>query len=154
MSQEESYELVRSNSFESFDDEEEVAQLLNKEDNDSDNDDYDEDFEPTTDYPLWRFICIGVSIGLSFLVFKLLMMALGRESHHKERGVEKLFHNGTDYFASTVILISLDGFRREYLDRNTTPNMLQFAQQGVMAEKMYPSFPVRECLFIVYAIIY
>ncbi|KAI8060816.1 alkaline-phosphatase-like protein [Gongronella butleri] len=51
------------------------------------------------------------------------------------------FHNGTHYFGPTVILISIDGFRSDYLQRGVTPNMLQFASQGVRAEYMTPSFP-------------
>lgn len=135
---EESYEMTRSSSFESFDDDE--AQLLNKEEQE-DLDIYDED-DTSEEYSVYRFIFIGVSIGLFFLVFKIIMVTLGHESHHTERGAEKLFNNGTEFFASTVILISLDGFRREYLDRKITPRMSALAEDGVMAKTMYPSFPV------------
>lgn len=34
-----------------------------------------------------------------------------------------LYYNGTAYFDSTVIYISLDGFRNDYLDRKITPNI-------------------------------
>lgn len=39
-----------------------------------------------------------------------------------------------------VILISIDGFRPDYLDRGVTPTLSRLAQQGVRAE-MRPSFP-------------
>lgn len=54
------------------------------------------------------------------------MVRFSGDSEHHERGAEKLFNNGTDYFASTVILISLDGFRPDYLNRGKTPHMRQF----------------------------
>ncbi|ORX62158.1 Phosphodiest-domain-containing protein [Hesseltinella vesiculosa] len=40
------------------------------------------------------------------------------------------FYNGTHYFGPTVILISLDGFRQDYLQRGITPNLIEFANQG------------------------
>lgn len=76
---------------------------------------------------------------------------------------ESLYYNGTAYFDSTVIYISLDGFRNDYLDRKVTPNIdllgkflyrylytscltqMFFngvAKQGIRAEYMNPSFPV------------
>ena len=42
--------------------------------------------------------------------------------------------------APITILISLDGFRPDYLDRGVTPNLAELAQDGVLAE-MVPSFP-------------
>ncbi|KAJ3046273.1 hypothetical protein HDV00_000086 [Rhizophlyctis rosea] len=41
----------------------------------------------------------------------------------------------------TVILISLDGFRAEYLTRNLTPTLSRIGSNGVVAEYMKPSFP-------------
>ncbi|HEY2661028.1 MAG TPA: ectonucleotide pyrophosphatase/phosphodiesterase [Caulobacteraceae bacterium] len=40
-----------------------------------------------------------------------------------------------------LILISLDGFRAEYLDRGETPALTALAVDGVRAEAMRPSFP-------------
>jgi predicted AlkP superfamily pyrophosphatase or phosphodiesterase len=34
-----------------------------------------------------------------------------------------LYYNGTTYYDSTVIFISLDGFRNDYLQRKVTPNI-------------------------------
>lgn len=42
---------------------------------------------------------------------------------------------------STVLLVSLDGFRADYLDPATTPNLEALASRGVRAEWMIPSFP-------------
>ena len=41
----------------------------------------------------------------------------------------------------TVILISLDGFRSDYLDKYEPPNIKLLAQNGVRAKWMIPSFP-------------
>ncbi|MGI8548408.1 MAG: ectonucleotide pyrophosphatase/phosphodiesterase [Gemmatimonadaceae bacterium] len=40
-----------------------------------------------------------------------------------------------------VILVSLDGFRRSYLDTDSVPALHQLARDGVKAEAMIPSFP-------------
>ncbi len=40
-----------------------------------------------------------------------------------------------------IILISMDGFRWDYMDRTDTPNMDYLAAQGVRAEAMIPVFP-------------
>jgi predicted AlkP superfamily pyrophosphatase or phosphodiesterase len=41
----------------------------------------------------------------------------------------------------TVILISLDGFRYDYLEKYHPPNLLSLARDGVQAKWMIPSFP-------------
>ncbi len=41
----------------------------------------------------------------------------------------------------TVLLISLDGFRWDYLDRGLTPNLDRLAAEGVRAEGLTPVFP-------------
>ncbi len=42
---------------------------------------------------------------------------------------------------SPTILISLDGFRADYLDRGLTPTLAALAGDGVRAQAMRPSFP-------------
>ena len=41
----------------------------------------------------------------------------------------------------TVVLISLDGFRRDYLEWHAPPTLLTLAAEGVVADAMLPSFP-------------
>ncbi len=41
----------------------------------------------------------------------------------------------------SLIVISLDGFRAEYLDRGLTPTLAALARDGVRARAMRPSFP-------------
>ncbi|KAF9580536.1 hypothetical protein BGW38_002790, partial [Lunasporangiospora selenospora] len=49
--------------------------------------------------------------------------------------------NGTHDFDPTVIVISYDGLRADYLNRGLTPNILDVAAKGVKADYMQPSFP-------------
>lgn len=42
-----------------------------------------------------------------------------------------------------VVLISLDGFHPDYLDRGVTPNLAALARRGVRAQWMTPSFPTK-----------
>jgi len=43
----------------------------------------------------------------------------------------------------TVILISLDGFRYDYLDKYAPPTLTRIAREGVRAKWMTPSFPTK-----------
>ena len=43
----------------------------------------------------------------------------------------------------TVILVSIDGFREDYLDRIDTPNLHSIIERGVRAKYMIPSFPTK-----------
>jgi predicted AlkP superfamily pyrophosphatase or phosphodiesterase len=42
---------------------------------------------------------------------------------------------------ASVLLISLDGFRADYLERGLTPRLARLARDGVRAEWMTPSYP-------------
>ena len=42
-----------------------------------------------------------------------------------------------------VLLISIDGFMNEYLDRNPTPNFDRFIESGTKAEYLIPVFPTK-----------
>jgi predicted AlkP superfamily pyrophosphatase or phosphodiesterase len=45
--------------------------------------------------------------------------------------------------APYVVLLSLDGFRHDYLDRYPTPALQRMAREGVRAERMIPAFPTK-----------
>lgn len=49
--------------------------------------------------------------------------------------------NGTHHFRPTTILMSLDGFRADFLTRNITPALNAFIASGVSPQYMLPSFP-------------
>ncbi|KAJ2021375.1 hypothetical protein IW146_002025 [Coemansia sp. RSA 922] len=61
--------------------------------------------------------------------------------HPAETHDQRLLSNGTHWFKPTVILVSLDGFRADYLDRGITPELLHIGRQGLRADYMIPSFP-------------
>ena len=42
---------------------------------------------------------------------------------------------------ASILLISLDAFRVDYLQRGLTPNLARIAREGVRAEWMTPSYP-------------
>lgn len=54
---------------------------------------------------------------------------------------QPLLSNGTALFAPTTILISLDGFRADFLDRGLTPALNSLIANGVSPQYMHPSFP-------------
>jgi len=53
----------------------------------------------------------------------------------------KMISNGTSIFAATTILISLDGFRADFLQRGLTPTLNGLIEEGVSPQYMLPSFP-------------
>lgn len=89
----------------------------------------------------WRFA--GSSILLS-LIFVTTVFGLWPHTRYGARsGRDALYSNGTHEFKKTVLMISIDGFRADYLDRGFTPHLLDISQKGVRAEHMKPVFPVR-----------
>lgn len=58
-----------------------------------------------------------------------------------QRPSVKVNSNGTHTFQPTVLIVSLDGFRPDYIDRLLTPNMHKLRDTGVAPEYMKPSFP-------------
>ena len=48
---------------------------------------------------------------------------------------------GTPAFENTLILVSVDGFRWDYLRYANTPNLDEFIDEGVQSEGMIPPFP-------------
>jgi predicted AlkP superfamily pyrophosphatase or phosphodiesterase len=74
-------------------------------------------------------------LGLLFAAYK---------ASHKRPTVDlaKLtLSNGTDNFAPTTIIISLDGFRADFLQRGLTPTLNAFIEDGISPHYMLPSFP-------------
>ncbi|GAA5823294.1 hypothetical protein JCM11251_007556 [Rhodosporidiobolus azoricus] len=49
--------------------------------------------------------------------------------------------NGTHWWDPTVILVSLDGVRADYLERGLTPHLLNISRKGMRAEYLEPCFP-------------
>jgi len=54
--------------------------------------------------------------------------------------------NGTHNFKRTVLMVSIDGLRADYLDRGLTPHLLNISRTGLRAKWMKPIFPVGQNL--------
>ncbi|KAG6906153.1 hypothetical protein DXG01_015660 [Tephrocybe rancida] len=52
-----------------------------------------------------------------------------------------LLSNGTHEYKRTVLIVSIDGLRADYLDRGLTPHLLQISENGLRAKSMKPVFP-------------
>jgi predicted AlkP superfamily pyrophosphatase or phosphodiesterase len=59
----------------------------------------------------------------------------------RKHSLQTAVSNGTSLFGPTTILISLDGFRADFLQRGLTPTLSSFIAQGVSPQYMNPSFP-------------
>ncbi|UKZ82383.1 hypothetical protein TrVFT333_010171 [Trichoderma virens FT-333] len=85
----------------------------------------------------WLFIHLLIAIGFSILVLASWKLSKGRKSSFKMH----LASNGTAVFGPTTIIISLDGFRADFLQRGLTPRLNAFVKEGVSPKWMHPSFP-------------
>ncbi|KAM0255819.1 hypothetical protein ACHAQJ_005406 [Trichoderma viride] len=85
----------------------------------------------------WLFIHSLIAIGFAILVLAAWKLSKGRKSNVKIH----LTSNGTALFAPTTIIISLDGFRADFLQRGITPRLNAFVKEGVSPKWMHPSFP-------------
>ena len=76
-------------------------------------------------------------------LFVLIASGAYRASQRTRKQPEtaNLRSNGTSLFAPTTILLSLDGFRADYLYRGLSPTLSAFVKQGVSPKFMTPSFP-------------
>lgn len=87
------------------------------------------------------FLHGGIGIAILLLLLLLLFGAYKASQSQKSSNILKTLSNGTSYFAPTTILISLDGFRADFLQRGLTPTLNSFVAEGVSPKYMLPSFP-------------
>jgi len=88
----------------------------------------------------WRKLTLVFSaIFVLFLI--LLLGAYKASAGFRSSHSKTLLSNGTALFAPTTILISLDGFRADFLNRGLTPTLNSFIAEGVSPQYMLPSFP-------------
>ena len=86
----------------------------------------------------WCFIHLLIAVGFSILVLFSWKLSLNRRKINLN---QPMLSNGTELFAPTTILISLDGFRADFLNRGITPRLNAFIKEGVSPPYMAPSFP-------------
>ena len=78
---------------------------------------------------------------LALLTVVLGLNVIGSGCAETQRtGDERVDHPN---LAPTVILVSLDGFHPDYLDRYASPTLRRLADEGVRSEGMIPSFPTK-----------
>jgi predicted AlkP superfamily pyrophosphatase or phosphodiesterase len=87
----------------------------------------------------WCFIYLLIVVGFSILVLGAWRLSLNQKGGVKAN--QTMRSNGTALFAPTTILISLDGFRADFLNRGITPRLNKFVEEGVSPSYMLPSFP-------------
>lgn len=86
----------------------------------------------------WALLYALVAVGFAILVLVAWKLSLDRRT---VRHSQKLVSNGTAMFAPTTLIISLDGFRADFLNRGLTPRLSAFIKEGVSPQYMLPSFP-------------
>ena len=86
----------------------------------------------------WAVAIISV-LGLLLVLFLATWYTFLPAGLHPSR--PKLWSNGTSTFAPTTLLISLDGFRADFLLRGLTPTLNSFVANGISPRWMLPSFP-------------
>ncbi|KAL5381420.1 hypothetical protein DPSP01_007134 [Paraphaeosphaeria sporulosa] len=87
----------------------------------------------------WRRV--GIYGGIVGLFFVLLFAAYRASKSEHPKNAAAMLSNGTHLFAPTTILISLDGFRADFLYRGLTPTLNKFVAEGISPKYMRPSFP-------------
>lgn len=86
-----------------------------------------------------RWLVLMMSIALIFVGLAFgAYSASGRYRHFKNTHTAS---NGSHVFAPTTIVLSLDGFRADFLNRGLTPALNSFIASGVSPRYMLPSFP-------------
>ncbi|KAI9281459.1 alkaline-phosphatase-like protein [Sporodiniella umbellata] len=136
---EESFELVTSSGLV-----QEQDHLL-KDDSSSEEEEEEEEEEyiiPVESILGWTK-CQQVTIAvLAFIcIILLIILSIIKVANSPLRSRDWLYLNGTHSFASTVILISLDGFRPDFLERNLTPHINRLSNNGIKAKYIHPAFP-------------
>lgn len=77
-----------------------------------------------------------LQIQIIFGVLSILFFGLNNCDHSESLDASRINSD-----TNPVLLISIDGFMNEYLERNETPNFDSFLENGVQAEYLIPVFP-------------
>ncbi|KGO70283.1 Type I phosphodiesterase/nucleotide pyrophosphatase/phosphate transferase [Penicillium italicum] len=92
--------------------------------------------------PSWRKILFIITLVAILFVILLLGAYKASSGFRSSRAHPlPLLSNGTALFAPTTIVISLDGFRADFLHRGLTPALNSLIANGVSPQYMNPSFP-------------
>lgn len=86
-----------------------------------------------------RWSCIYVTIAVAFALLAIVAWRISMKTAAFK--AQPLVSNGTALFAPTTLIISLDGFRADFLQRGITPRLSALVKEGVSPLYMNPSFP-------------
>ncbi|KAL7621378.1 hypothetical protein AAE478_008700 [Parahypoxylon ruwenzoriense] len=90
----------------------------------------------------WLLIHAIIIIGFALLALVVWKLSTDSKSKSAPTGIPpQLVSNGTALFLPTTLIISLDGFRADFLTRGLTPRLNAFIKEGVSPLYMTPSFP-------------
>ncbi|KAG7088112.1 hypothetical protein E1B28_012137 [Marasmius oreades] len=112
-------------------------------------DDGDDDLERDSTGWSRKKIITAASILIGLLILGVFARALlrvssiptGQDHPNLAFHGQTLRSNGTHDFKRTVLVVSIDGLRADYLDRGLTPHLLDIAKKGLRAKSMIPVFP-------------
>ncbi|KAL8669107.1 MAG: hypothetical protein Q9168_006288 [Polycauliona sp. 1 TL-2023] len=99
------------------------------------------DSTPKHSFSLNRFWATTLTLLVLLLVIAFAAIWYTRVHAPDAANSPKLRSNGTSTFAPTTLLISLDGFRADFLLRGLTPTLNLFVANGISPRWMLPSFP-------------
>lgn len=88
-----------------------------------------------------RLTLVFSAIIVLFLILLLGAYKASKDTHATKKINPDLLSNGTALFAPTTIVVSLDGFRADFLNRGLSPTLSKFIEEGVSPRYMIPSFP-------------
>lgn len=90
----------------------------------------------------WALLYSLIAVAFVLLVLGAWKMTLVKKAQQKAASSTRtLVSNGTALFAPTTLIISLDGFRADFVNRGLTPRLNAFIKEGVSPLYMRPSFP-------------
>ncbi|KAG2173675.1 hypothetical protein INT43_005095 [Umbelopsis isabellina] len=88
-----------------------------------------------------RIVIFRLVIAMLLVAVFISFVSIFAPGHSAGYNPSATFFNGSHTFDATVIMVSLDGFRADYLDRNITPALHRLANEGIQAPYMNPCFP-------------
>ncbi|KAI1764441.1 ectonucleotide pyrophosphatase/phosphodiesterase family member 3 [Hypoxylon sp. FL1150] len=88
----------------------------------------------------WLLIHATIIVGVAFLSLVVWKFFWGKGAA-KTSTAPQLASNGSALFLPTTLILSLDGFRADFLNRGLTPRLSAFIKEGVSPLYMTPSFP-------------
>lgn len=89
----------------------------------------------------WVLIYSLIAIGFTILVLVAWKLSKAKRHSHGAANKSNFVSNGTALFGPTTLVISLDGFRADFLNRGLTPRLNAFVKEGISPKYMLPSFP-------------